>query len=64
MNMKESILAMRQKIKDIENIFILCVQQNTFPWYMAIKANNLDEEKRTFYVAITRANKCPYIFKF
>ena len=28
---------------------------------MSVKANNIDEEKRTFYVAITRAKKRLYM---
>ncbi|QGU94595.1 AAA family ATPase [Clostridium bovifaecis] len=46
---------------EFETVFISGVQQNTFPSYMAIKSDNLDEEKRTFYVAITRAKKRLYI---
>ena len=46
---------------EFENVFIAGAQQNTFPSYMAIKTNNLEEEKRTFYVAITRAKKRLYI---
>lgn len=46
---------------EYETVFISGVQQNTFPSYMSIKTQNLDEEKRTFYVAITRAKKRLYI---
>ncbi|WP_238883315.1 3'-5' exonuclease [Clostridium sp. YIM B02551] len=46
---------------EYETVFIAGVQDNTFPSYMAIKNNNIDEEKRTFYVAITRAKKRLYI---
>ncbi len=46
---------------EFETVFISGAQQNTFPSYMSIKTNNLDEEKRTFYVAITRAKKRLYI---
>ncbi|MDD7794476.1 3'-5' exonuclease [Clostridium sp. 'White wine YQ'] len=46
---------------EYETVFIAGVQDNTFPSYMAIKSNNIDEEKRTFYVAITRAKKRLYI---
>ncbi|MEG0005737.1 MAG: 3'-5' exonuclease [Clostridium sp.] len=42
---------------EYENVFIAGLQDNKFPSYMAIKSKNLDEEKRTFYVAITRAKK-------
>ncbi|MGL5381564.1 3'-5' exonuclease, partial [Clostridium sp.] len=34
---------------------------STFPSYMSIRSNNLMEEKRTFYVALTRAKKRLYI---
>lgn len=46
---------------EFETVFISGVQQNTFPSYMSIKTKNLEEEKRTFYVAITRAKKRLYI---
>ncbi|MDP4145274.1 MAG: 3'-5' exonuclease [Bacillota bacterium] len=46
---------------EFETVFISGVQQNTFPSYMSVKTNNIDEEKRTFYVAITRAKKRLYI---
>ncbi|SHH89945.1 3'-5' exonuclease [Clostridium grantii] len=46
---------------EYETVFIAGVQENTFPSYMAIKTKNLDEEKRTFYVALTRAKKRLYI---
>lgn len=37
------------------------VQENKFPSYMMVKSKNLHEEKRAFYVAITRAKKRLYI---
>lgn len=46
---------------EFETVFISGAQENTFPSYMSIKTNNLEEEKRTFYVAITRAKKRLYI---
>lgn len=46
---------------EYETVFIAGVQENKFPSYMAIKSNNLEEEKRTFYVAITRAKKRLYL---
>jgi len=46
---------------EYETVFISGMQQNTFPSYMSIKTHNLDEERRTFYVAITRAKKRLYI---
>jgi DNA helicase-2/ATP-dependent DNA helicase PcrA len=46
---------------EYDTVFIAGSQQSTFPSYMAIKTNNLEEEKRTFYVAITRAKKRLYL---
>jgi DNA helicase-2/ATP-dependent DNA helicase PcrA len=46
---------------EFDNVFLAGAQQNTFPSYMSIKSKNLEEEKRTFYVAITRAKKRLYI---
>ena len=41
--------------------FLAGMQDNTFPSYQALKNGNLEEEKRLFYVAITRAKKKLYI---
>ncbi|MBB6630141.1 ATP-binding domain-containing protein [Clostridium algidicarnis] len=46
---------------EYDTVFVSGVQENTFPSYMEIKTQNLEEEKRTFYVAITRAKKRLYI---
>ena len=46
---------------EYDTVFISGTQENTFPSYMSIKTHNLEEEKRTFYVAITRAKKRLYI---
>lgn len=46
---------------EFENVFIAGAQESTFPSYMSIRSNNLMEEKRTFYVALTRAKKRLYI---
>lgn len=46
---------------EFENVFISGVQKNTFPSYRSLKTNDLDEEKRTFYVALTRAKQRLYI---
>ncbi|MFQ7565869.1 MAG: 3'-5' exonuclease, partial [Clostridium perfringens] len=40
---------------EFDTVFLAGIQNNTFPSYMAIKEGNLAEEKRVFYVAITRA---------
>ncbi|EOU1462664.1 UvrD-helicase domain-containing protein [Clostridium perfringens] len=42
---------------EFDTVFLAGIQNNTFPSYMAIKEGNLAEEKRVFYVAITRAKK-------
>ncbi|KMT21770.1 3'-5' exonuclease [Clostridium cylindrosporum] len=46
---------------EYENVFIAGLQDGKFPSYRAIKSNDIDEEKRTFYVAITRAKKRLYL---
>lgn len=46
---------------EYDTVFLAGLKENTFPSYMSIKSNNLDEEKRTFYVAITRAKKRLYL---
>jgi DNA helicase-2/ATP-dependent DNA helicase PcrA len=55
------ITVQQAKGLEYETVFISGVQQNTFPSYMSIKSSNLEEEKRTFYVAMTRAKKRLYI---
>ncbi|MGV1066453.1 3'-5' exonuclease [Clostridium perfringens] len=42
---------------EFDTVFLAGIQNNTFPSYMVIKEGNLEEEKRVFYVAITRAKK-------
>lgn len=42
---------------EFDTVFLTGIQNNTFPSYMSIKEGNLAEEKRVFYVAITRAKK-------
>ena len=46
---------------EYKNVFLVGLQENIFPSYMALKSTNLDEEKRTFYVAITRAKERLYL---
>ncbi|MEF9952702.1 MAG: 3'-5' exonuclease [Clostridium sp.] len=46
---------------EYENVFITGLQNGKFPSYMALKNKELDEEKRTFYVAMTRAKKRLYL---
>ena len=46
---------------EYDTVVISGAQENTFPSFMSIKTHNLEEERRTFYVAITRAKKRLYI---
>ena len=46
---------------EYENVFLAGAQKNTFPSFRALNSNNLEEEKRLFYVAITRAKKRLFI---
>ena len=46
---------------EFENVFLAGMQEETFPSYGAVKSGRLDEDKRTFYVAMTRAKKRLYI---
>ncbi|MBW5455871.1 MAG: 3'-5' exonuclease [Clostridium sp.] len=49
------------KGSEFDYVFLAGLQNNTFPNYMAIKEGNEMEEKRLFYVAITRAKKSLYL---
>lgn len=42
---------------EFSTVFLCGLQENTFPSYIAMKNKTLEEEKRLFYVAITRAKK-------
>ena len=46
---------------EFNNIFIIGMEQNTFPSYFSIFPNEIEEERRLFYVAITRAKKNVFI---
>ena len=46
---------------EFDHVFLAGLQQNNFPSYQSIKNNDLSEEKRVFYVAITRAKKQLYL---
>lgn len=46
---------------EYKNVFLVGLQENTFPSYMSLRGSNLEEEKRTFYVAITRAKERLYL---
>lgn len=48
---------------EFENVIIVDLINNEFPnLYLADKDNNLEEERRLFYVAMTRAKKRLYLF--
>ena len=46
---------------EYNTVFLVGISEFVFPSYMAIKNENIEEEKRTFYVAITRAKERLYI---
>ena len=46
---------------EFDYVFLSGVQENIFPSYQSIKANDFKEEERVFYVAITRAKKKLYL---
>ena len=55
------ITAHQSKGLEFDNVFIAGVSEGEFPEYRSIKNNNLEEEKRTFYVALTRAKERLFI---
>ena len=46
---------------EFENVFIVGLSEGVFPSYMSLRSNDLREEMRTFYVALTRAKKNLYL---
>lgn len=46
---------------EYDTVFLAALQDGTFPLSRPIQTGNLDEEKRLFYVAITRAKKKLYL---
>ncbi len=50
-----------------DTVFVLSLNVGKFPSFMALKSGNIDEERRIFYVAITRAKRrlflCRYLGK-
>lgn len=46
---------------EFDHVFLAGLQQYNFPTYQSIKSHDLSEEKRVFYVAMTRAKKQLYL---
>ena len=46
---------------EFETVFIVGLSEGVFPSYMSLRFNELNEEMRTFYVALTRAKKNLYL---
>ena len=46
---------------EFDNVFLAGIQEETFPSFISVINNNMEEEKKIFYVAITRAKKKLYI---
>ncbi|VYU10159.1 AAA family ATPase [Clostridium tertium] len=46
---------------EFDTVFIAGLKEGVFPSYISIKNNSLEEEMRTFYVALTRAKKNLYL---
>ncbi len=42
-------------------VFLLDLRENSFPFFLSIKEDNLEEERRLFYVALTRAKEQLYL---
>ena len=51
------ITAHQAKGCEFDYVFLPMLQDFVFPTYLSIKSGNLEEEKRVFYVSITRAKK-------
>jgi DNA helicase-2/ATP-dependent DNA helicase PcrA len=51
----------QSKGAEFDYVFLAGLQNNVFPNYMAVKEGNEMEEKRLFYVAMTRAKKALYL---
>ena len=49
------------KGSEFDYVFLAGMQDGTFPGYKAVKDKHLDEEKRLFYVAVTRARRQLFI---
>lgn len=49
------------KGSEFSHVFLAGMQEGIFPAYLALKEGRIEEEKRLFYVAITRAKKRLYL---
>ena len=49
---------------EFDTVFIAGATEGEFPSYFALRDNKLEEEKRVFYVALTRAKKRLFISSF
>ena len=66
-NQLDRILAARPRVPiitvhqakgaEFDTVFLAGLQDDQFPSYLSQKENHLEEEKRTFYVALTRAKR-------
>lgn len=62
MRPRAPILTIHQaKGAEFDMVFLAGLQDDTFPSYLSQKSGSLDEERRTFYVAMTRAKKRLYL---
>ncbi len=55
------ITAHQAKGCEFDYVFLPVLQEGVFPTFQALKADDLTEEKRVFYVSITRAKKKLYL---
>lgn len=55
------ITAHQSKGLEFDNVFIAGLTEGEFPGYRSVKENQLEEEKRVFYVALTRAKERLFI---
>lgn len=55
------ITAHQSKGCEFDYVFLPVLQEGVFPSYQAVKNNNVEEEKRVFYVSVTRAKQKLYL---
>lgn len=46
---------------EFDTVFLIAMEENIFPNWLSLEENNLEEERRLMYVAITRAKKNLYL---